>query len=200
MRSLLAVVDRHEVDHLAHAVLRQKAGDEDVRVRHVELLRRPLAPDGSDPEEAAALGVEDRSEHARPVEAVGAEPVDRAVGADERGRVQVADDAVLRDRQVVMTRGVGHAAILRLAWGGGPEAAPRNCLLVVECGENVQASGSPGRRDRGHDTGDDGDGREHREITDGHAEDQPLIGERAGDERGQSDPDGQSRALRRSAR
>ena len=43
VRSLLAVVDGHEVDDLAHAVLREEPCDEDVRVRHVELLRRPLA-------------------------------------------------------------------------------------------------------------------------------------------------------------
>ena len=56
------------------------------------------------------------AEHAGRVEAAGAVPVDRALGADERRGVQVADDAVLGDRQVVVTRGVGHAAILRLAW------------------------------------------------------------------------------------
>ena len=117
VRPLLAVVDRHEVDHLADAVLAEETGDEDVRVRHVELLRRPLALDGREAEEAAALRVEDRAEHAGRVEAAVAVPVDRAVSADERGRVQVADDAVLRDRQVVVSRSVGHAAILRLGSG-----------------------------------------------------------------------------------
>jgi hypothetical protein len=35
-------LDRHEVLHLADARLGQEARDEDVRVREVELLRRPL--------------------------------------------------------------------------------------------------------------------------------------------------------------
>ena len=104
MRPLLAIVDGHEVDQLAHAVFRQEPGDEHVRVGHVQLLRRPPAAVRRNPEEAAALRVEDRSEHAGGVEAARAVPVDRALGTNERRRVQVADDAVLRDRQVVVTR------------------------------------------------------------------------------------------------
>jgi hypothetical protein len=53
-----------------------------------------------DPEQAPVVGVEDRREDARRVEARAAIPVDRRVGADERDRVQVTDQAVLGDGQV----------------------------------------------------------------------------------------------------
>ena len=66
----------------------------------VELLRRERLPDGLEREAAAGVGVEDRAEQAGRVEALGAEPVDRALVADERDRVQVADDAVVLDREV----------------------------------------------------------------------------------------------------
>ena len=96
--------DRHEVLHLADAVRGEEARDQNVRVGPVELLRRPFLDGGRDPVTAALLGVEDRGEDARRVEARAAEPVDRPVGADERHRVQVADHAVLGDREVI-----GHA-------------------------------------------------------------------------------------------
>jgi hypothetical protein len=43
---------------------------------------------------------EDRSEHRRPIKALWAVPVDRAVGSDERRAVKVTDDAVLGDGQI----------------------------------------------------------------------------------------------------
>ena len=101
----LAHPDGHEVLQLAHSHGSQEARDEDIRVREVELL------DGADPERrrdavpTAAVLVENRSEDARRVEARAAVPVDRAVGPDERDRAQVADDAVLGDRQVRRLRG-----------------------------------------------------------------------------------------------
>jgi hypothetical protein len=49
-----------------------------------------------DSEATPALGVEDRGKHAGRVEA-GAVPVDRAIGADKRDRVQVADHSMLGD-------------------------------------------------------------------------------------------------------
>ena len=64
-----AVVDRHEVLDLADAVLVEEARDQDVRVREVELLRRPALGRRARSEVAAALGVEDRAEDARRVEA-----------------------------------------------------------------------------------------------------------------------------------
>jgi hypothetical protein len=45
------------------------------------------------------VGIEDRSEDARRVEARAAVPIDRPVGAHERNGVQVADQAVLSDGQ-----------------------------------------------------------------------------------------------------
>ena len=93
-------VDGHEVVHLADAVRRQEPGDEHVRVGEVELAHRVAVVHRRDPVEAALLGVEDRREHAGRVEARTAEPVDRAVGADERHAVEVADHAVLGDGQV----------------------------------------------------------------------------------------------------
>jgi hypothetical protein len=91
---------RHEVMHLPDSVSHQEPRHEDVSIGQVELLRAPAVPFGGDSEAAPAVGVEDGPEHARRVEAGAAVPVDRAVGADERDRVQVADQAVLRDRQV----------------------------------------------------------------------------------------------------
>jgi hypothetical protein len=93
-------LNRHEVLDLAHPHRRQEAGDEDVRVREVELFGRPVRRGRRDSVVAAARAVEDRPEDARRIEARAAVPVDRAAGAHERDRVQVADHAVLGDRQV----------------------------------------------------------------------------------------------------
>ena len=104
---LRVAVDRHEVLHLAHAVGRQEARDEDVRVREVELLRGVLGVRRRDPVEAALFGVEDRREDARGVESLGAVPVDRPVGADQGNGVEIADDAVLGDGKVAAVSGHG---------------------------------------------------------------------------------------------
>ena len=120
-------VDGHEVLHLAHAVGRQEAGDEDVGVGEVELLGGVAVGRRRDPVVAALLGVEDGREHARRVEPLGAVPVDRAVGADQGDRVQVADDAVLLDRKVVR-----HAS-----GAGGRAATARDCTrLPVRLGSS----------------------------------------------------------------
>jgi hypothetical protein len=91
---------RHEVLDLPDARLRQEPGDQDVRVREVELLYRRGTPHRCDPVVAAPVAVEDRAEDARRVEPGAAVPVDRPVGADERDRPQVADHPVLGNRQV----------------------------------------------------------------------------------------------------
>jgi hypothetical protein len=59
---------------------------------------------GRDAEQAPAVGVEDRREDARRVEARAAVPVDRPVGADQRDGMQIADQAVLGDGQVARAR------------------------------------------------------------------------------------------------
>jgi hypothetical protein len=82
-QTLPLLADAHEVLHLGDALGGEEAGDEDVRVREVELLRRRL-PDRRQAEGAAALGVEDGREDAGRVEVGPAEPVDRPVRADER--------------------------------------------------------------------------------------------------------------------
>jgi hypothetical protein len=54
--------DRHEGLELAHPLRREEAGDEDVRVREIQLLRRPALDGGRDAVEAAPLAVEDGGE------------------------------------------------------------------------------------------------------------------------------------------
>jgi hypothetical protein len=100
VRCLTATRRGHEVLHLPHSVGHQEARDEDVGVGEVEQLGAPAVAFGRDAEQAAAVGVEDRREDARRVKARTAVPIDRPVGADERHGVQVADQAVLGDRQV----------------------------------------------------------------------------------------------------
>ena len=65
-------------------------------VRQVAALDRVFA-DGRD-RPVARVGIEDPAEDRRAVEARQAEPVDRAVRADERGRVAVGEQAVGGDR------------------------------------------------------------------------------------------------------
>jgi hypothetical protein len=74
----------HEVLHLAHSAGHQETRNEDVGVRKIELLGVPASTLGRDPEQAPAVGVKDRREHAGGVEARAAIPVDRPVGTDKR--------------------------------------------------------------------------------------------------------------------
>ena len=96
------LAERHEVDDLADPALGEEARHEDGGPGQVELLGRERLVDGPDREAPALSAVEDRAEQAGSVEALGAEPVDRALVADERDGVQVADDAVVLDRQVAV--------------------------------------------------------------------------------------------------
>jgi hypothetical protein len=100
VRRLTGVRGRHEVLDLSHAVGGQQPRAEDVRVGQAELPGAPALALGRDPKQAPAVGVEDRRKHARRVEPRAAAPVDRPIGTDKRDRVQVADQAVLGDRQV----------------------------------------------------------------------------------------------------
>ena len=111
VRRLAAARRGHEVLHLTHSVGHQEARDEDVGVGEVELLGAPAVAVGRDAEQAPAVGVEDRREDARRVEARAAVPVDRPVGADERDGVQVADQAVLGDGQVARPRPTARPAL-----------------------------------------------------------------------------------------
>jgi hypothetical protein len=94
----------HEVDDLADRVLALEPGEQDVGIGEVELLRLGVAGTGRDGEVAALVLIQEGTEQARGVEARRAVPVDRAVGADEGDRAQVAHDAVLFDREVAVRR------------------------------------------------------------------------------------------------
>ena len=100
------VGDRHEVDDLADPALAHEPGDQDGGVREVQLPGHVVDARWSEPEVPTAVGVEERREHARRIESWAAEPVDRAVGVDERGRLEVADQSVVADVWVVSHGGV----------------------------------------------------------------------------------------------
>src|SRR4030081_1250096 len=59
---------------------------------------------GCECEASAPFAMEERREHARRVEARAAEPVDGAVGCDERRGLQIADQAVVGDGGIVRHR------------------------------------------------------------------------------------------------
>ena len=71
---------------------------EDVRPGQVRPCRRVRDPERREAEEAR-LAVEEAAEDAGRVEARNAEPVDRAVGGDERPGVAVGQKRVVRDRR-----------------------------------------------------------------------------------------------------
>jgi hypothetical protein len=97
--------NRHEVLHLADAVPGEEARDQDIGVGEVELLGREVLDARADAPVAPLVPVEDRREHARRVEPRTAIPIDGPVGAHQGDRVQVADQAVLGDRKVVVQAG-----------------------------------------------------------------------------------------------
>src|SRR5919106_4724791 len=115
----------HAVDYLGHALVGREARDEYVRVGEVELARLPGPARGLNPEMAALLAVDQRRKDAGGVEAAGAVPVDRAVGADEGDAAQVSDDAVLFDRQVAGGGG------RRGALGEGSQDLSHAALVLV---------------------------------------------------------------------
>ncbi len=95
---------RHEVLHLPDSLGHQEARDQDIGVGEVELLGAPGLARRRNAEQAPTVGVEDRPEDTRRVETRTAVPVDRPVGAYECDSVQVADQAVLGDREVPRPR------------------------------------------------------------------------------------------------
>ena len=90
--------DRHEIHHLAHAVRGEKPGDQGGGVGEVHLLRRVGSTRGTHPEMATTGVVQQRPEHTRRVETWAAEPIDRPVGTDQRGGVQVSDKPMIGNR------------------------------------------------------------------------------------------------------
>src|SRR4051794_30009996 len=101
--------DRHEVDEFADAAVGEEPGDENGGVGEVELLAVETAGRRLDPEVPAALGIEQRAEDARGVEAGAAEPVNGSVGRDQGRGLQVTDKTVVGDQWVVR-----HESLLEL--------------------------------------------------------------------------------------
>ena len=91
----------HQVRDDGHAPARSEDGAEDVALVGVALPRVERLRGGDLPG-APALVVQDARQEARAVEARQAAPVDAAVGADQRQRAAVADDAVVGQWQVAV--------------------------------------------------------------------------------------------------
>src|SRR4029077_635345 len=85
---------RHEIFKFADTVRREKAGEQHVGSRPIELLRPDTILAGRVLEPASLLVVQDGGEDARRIERWDAEPLDGAADADEGRRPHVADDAV----------------------------------------------------------------------------------------------------------
>src|SRR5689334_17855938 len=98
--------DRHEVLNLAHTIRSQKAGNQDIGVREVQLLRRPALIYRSYAIATSAARVEDRREDARGVNAGAAVPVDRAISPDQSNAMQVPDQTVIGDRKITAHPGL----------------------------------------------------------------------------------------------
>ena len=98
----LGVVDRHEVGHLADPVGGHEPGDQDGGVGKVQLPGDVVVALGADAETPAVVVVEQRGEHTRRVEPRAAEPVDGAVGGDQRRGLEVSDQPVLGDWRITI--------------------------------------------------------------------------------------------------
>ena len=99
--------DGHEIADLTDPVRGHEPGDQDGRVREVQLLADIIVPVRPDPEVAAVVRIEQGRAHAGRVEAGTAEPVHGAVRGHQRGRLQIADQPVIADVGVA-----GHHALL----------------------------------------------------------------------------------------
>src|SRR4029077_2487490 len=101
----LRIVDHHEIDQLADTVDSHEPRDEHGGRRKVELLGDTFL-DGRDPEVTTTVGVKQRCEDAWRIETRSAEPVDHSACGDERGGLQVADQAMVRDWRILPCRGL----------------------------------------------------------------------------------------------
>ena len=95
----LRLARRHEVDEPHGTVVRLELGLEDERVAAVLAARRAELARRLDRPVAVLRVAEQRGEERARVEARQAQPVDGAVTADERGRLQVADEPVVLDER-----------------------------------------------------------------------------------------------------
>jgi hypothetical protein len=143
VRAIVLVVPRPDQEHVAHddpAAGGPPARLEDVRAGQVAARGRHL--DVGRPEaEAAGVAVEDRSEHARRVEARQAEPLHVPVRRQERARLAVGQEAVLGDRR----EGAGGSAPVGgpLGHSRAPAAGSRSATTFPSTSE-PGASGSGG--------------------------------------------------------
>ncbi len=94
----LARPHRQRVAHQRPAGRGLPGRGDDVRPGLVDARRRHVDSEGPEPERAR-LAIEQRSEHARRVEARDAEPVDRAVRSQKRARMAVREERVVGDRR-----------------------------------------------------------------------------------------------------
>ena len=100
----LRLAGRHEVDEAHGAVVGLEFRLEDERVAAVLSSCRAELARGLDRPVAVLRVAEERGEQRSRVEARQAEPVDRAVAADERGGLQIADEPVVLDRRAIDRR------------------------------------------------------------------------------------------------
>ena len=96
------LVDRHEVGDHHGARRASRRSSRGCCCGRGSAARTRYSLDGADLPVAAAPRVEDAAEERGVVEAGQAEPVDAAVGADQRGAAAVADEPVGGDRQVAV--------------------------------------------------------------------------------------------------
>ena len=140
------VIPRAERQRVAHddpARRRLPGRLEDVRPRHVGPRGRVRDAERGEAEEPG-LAVEEAAEDARRVEARNAEPVDRAVRGDERARMAVGQERVVRDRRERRRRGGAlRSAVGLLRRDGGHR---RLLSLVPSSRSRARASGRSPRR------------------------------------------------------
>src|SRR5204863_3896882 len=95
----MALARRHAVDDLDDAVLGLELRLEDERRVAIAAPRPPHPAAWRDEPAPVLRRAEERGEAGSRVEARDAQPVDRAVAADQRGRLVVADERVVLERQ-----------------------------------------------------------------------------------------------------
>src|SRR5262249_29837665 len=131
----LAFDHGHEVQDLANAVRGHEPGDQHRGVREIQLLGHVAVAYWRDPEIPALLFVQQRAEHTRRVEPRTAEEVDGAVGAHQRGGLQVTDKSVLTDIRIASGRSLrGHLlppVLVRVS--SAPPLIPRPVPSPLPC-------------------------------------------------------------------